>query len=124
MSNTSVPSDVPIPPCSVYLEELKHCKSFSSKIQRYYADLPSDDCSRWKEIYQTCLKWENEKDAAAKCAVMKFEHDRHMQIINNRTNVWEYRKEPPATWARPGLKLAEKIEEHHNKVENNNRDDS
>ena len=112
----SVPSDVPIPPCSVYMEELKHCKSLSSKFQRYYADLPADDCSRWRKIYDTCVLWEGKGDEEAHKKVMAFEHDRHQQIIKNRTTVWGYRKEPPPGWMRPGEALRQKMEAHQRSV--------
>ena len=108
--------DVPIPPCSVYLEELKHCKKISSKIQRYYANQPSTDCSSWKQIYDVCVQWENKRDQLSKQAVVEFEQTRQQQIINNRTNVWEYRKTPPADWVTPGKILAEKMKEYEKKM--------
>lgn len=110
-------SDVPVPPCSVYLEELKQCKKISSKIQRYYADQPPDDCSSWKNIYNICQEWKNKHDEQSKQAVVAFEQKRQQQIIQNRTDVWEYREKPPADWTTPGKVLAEKMKEYQKKLE-------
>merc|ERR1712135_118471 len=39
-----------------------------------------------------------------------------IKIIKNRTDVWEYRKTPPADWVTPGKVLAEKMKEYEKKT--------
>ena len=89
--------------CDLYWNEYKDCSKWSSKFHRYYAYGDTKlDCAKWKRDYENCIAWHKHGDASARAELLKSEKTKADTLMKNRTNVWEYRTEPPRMWHFPG----------------------
>uniref|UniRef100_A0A1A7Y886 Synaptic plasticity regulator PANTS n=1 Tax=Iconisemion striatum TaxID=60296 RepID=A0A1A7Y886_9TELE len=86
--------------CEDYLNEFRHCKSFSNRFHHYYAYGTLPSCHQWKEDYHNCRQWEKHSNTEAKEALRKSERTRVAEQTNFKP-VWELRQEPPRDWNMP-----------------------
>ncbi|KAF5307986.1 hypothetical protein FQR65_LT06554 [Abscondita terminalis] len=92
-----------IRPCKAYLEEYKDCRSIKARLHQYFIYGNSLDCSQWRRDYDSCIKWQDEKNLKAANDVIQSESERRMKRLRGHygNDVWEKREFPPKEWNKP-----------------------
>ena len=89
--------------CEEYSSDYLHCKKFTSRVNQYYQNGQTVDCSFYLKLVDNCYKWQRDGDKNALNNLVEFEK----YFINERTknalknDVWELRDKPPHDWNAP-----------------------
>lgn len=61
------------------------------------------DCGSWEHDFESCVKFEEEKDEEAAKSIIEHEAQRRKERMKAHygNNVWEKRKNPPEDWNKP-----------------------
>lgn len=71
--------------------------------QQYFVNGDTLDCGSWEHDFESCVKFEEEKDEEAAKSIIESEAQRRKDRMKAHygNNVWEKRKSPPEDWNRP-----------------------
>ncbi|KAL5017513.1 hypothetical protein ScPMuIL_007102 [Solemya velum] len=101
-SSEELPKDIwMVRPCEIYREEYNDCSGFKGRFQQHYVFGQSQDCGKWKEDYENCIKFRNNNKSldALNCIIKNERERREIRLRNaKRNDIWEYRTKPPEEW--------------------------
>ena len=102
----SIPKSWMLRECESYKDEYKGCSSMKGKLYMYYINGKITSCDEWKQNFEDCQLWVNNKDESAVKRVIEREDKRITERLKGHyeNDVWECRASnemPPADWNKP-----------------------
>ncbi|XP_013410691.1 UPF0545 protein C22orf39 homolog [Lingula anatina] len=93
----------PLRNCDYYKTEFESCNAYKSKVFQRFVYGHTQDCSKWKDYYESCLKFETSKDEEDVANLLEAERERREEWMegSKANDVWEYRDKPPEEWEQP-----------------------
>ncbi|KAK2576254.1 hypothetical protein KPH14_005620 [Odynerus spinipes] len=92
-----------IRPCWIYRDEYDECTCWKGRFHQYFIFGHQIECSAWKEDYENCKIWEENRSEDAYNAIIENETERRRKRLRAHfaNIVWKKRDKPPENWNSP-----------------------